>query len=72
MNFNQTIHQLLIEKKKIEQAIAMLEELQSTHIGGSIPLLRKRPGRKVMTPEERRQLSERMKKYWASRKHPSA
>jgi hypothetical protein len=48
----------------------MLEELQRTQIGRSTPLLLKRPGRKK-GPEERRKISERMKKYWASRKHPS-
>jgi hypothetical protein len=71
MNFNEVIRQLLIEKKKVEQAIAMLEKLQSTQIGGSTPLLRNRRGRKYVTPEERRRIAERMKKYWASRKHPS-
>ena len=70
MDLHEAIRQLLIERKQVERAIAMLEELQNTHVGGSIPLLQKRRGRKSMGLEERRQVSARMRKYWANRRTP--
>ncbi len=67
MDLDQAIRALLEEKKRLDHLIAVLEELErgSNHI--QTPA-RKRRGRKSMRPEERRQVSERMKRYWAQRK----
>jgi len=65
MDLYKTIQDLHAEKKTVERAIALIEELQR---GGSIsPALGvgKRRGRKSMGTEERQEVSERMKKYWA-------
>ena len=68
MDLQDTIRRLKIEKERLEHAIAHLEELQRG--GGShFPqIMPKRRGRKSMSPDERREVSERMKKYWAGRR----
>jgi len=71
MDLYKAIQELYAEKEKLERVIASLEELQRT--GGSIPPLpkpAKRRGRKSMSPTERQQVSERMRKYWAGRRSP--
>jgi hypothetical protein len=53
----------------LERAIASLEALQRA--GGELPRLPnsgKRRGRKSMNLQERAEVSERMKKYWANRR----
>lgn len=67
MDLQQTIHQLEIQKRAIEFVIAELEQLQNGNDGGSVAMENRR-GRKSMGSEERRQVSERMKRYWANRR----
>jgi hypothetical protein len=69
MDLYKAIQDLYAEKEKLERVIASLEELQRT--AGSFPELPKsikRRGRKSMNPSERQEVSERMRKYWASRR----
>jgi hypothetical protein len=69
MDLYKAIQELYAEKEKLERVIASLEELQRT--AGTLPVLTKiakRRGRKSMTARERREVSERMKKYWAGRR----
>jgi len=69
MDLYKAIQDLYAEKEKLERVIASLEELQRT--GGTIPAVpkaTKRRGRKSMSGPERQQVSERMRKYWASRR----
>jgi hypothetical protein len=69
MDLYRAIQDLYAEKEKLERVIASLEELQRT--AGAVPVLprgAKRRGRKSMSSAERREVSERMKKYWASRR----
>jgi len=67
MDLQEIIRRLKIEKEQIERAIALLAELQSGGGGDLIPIPKRR-GRKSMPSEERSEVSERMKKYWASRR----
>jgi hypothetical protein len=67
MDLQETIRQLQVQKRRIEVVIANLEELQGTHGGGNF-VIPKRRGRKSMGPEERRQISDRIKRYWATRR----
>src|SRR5579871_3855216 len=60
MDYQHLIHDLLVQKERLERAIQELERLASQPP--------KRRGRKSMGDEERRAVSERMKKYWASRR----
>lgn len=69
MDLYKAIQDLYAEKEKLERVIASLEELQRS--AGSMPALPKtsqRRGRKSMNAEERQEVSERMKRYWASRR----
>ena len=69
MNISKAIEYPYQEKKKLEHAIASLEELRRT--GGELPG-QPRPhisrGRKSMDQDEREEVSRRMKKYWATRR----
>lgn len=69
MDLYKAIQDLYAEKEKLERVIASLEELQRT--AGELPELPKtgkRRGRKSMNPKERQEVSERMKRYWESRR----
>jgi chromosome condensin MukBEF MukE localization factor len=68
------IRELIDEKKRIERIISSLEAMQKegmvalpgkavTKTGNA-----KRRGRKSMSPEERREVSERMARYWEARR----
>ncbi len=64
MDLTRIIQDLLEDKKKIERVIASLEDLQRNAV--EIPEIpaAKRKGRKPMPPEERQEVSARMKRYW--------
>ena len=64
MDLPKIIRDLLEDKNKLEQVIASLEELQQNAV--PVPDLpkQKRKGRKPMPPEERLEVSARMKRYW--------
>ena len=69
MDLYKAIEDLYVEKEKLERVIASLEELQRN--AGTLPELPKagkRRGRKSMSVRERKEVSERMKQYWASRR----
>jgi hypothetical protein len=73
MDLDRALRDLYAEKEKLERAIASLEELQRASSGNSdapgMPVAgSKRRGRKFMSPDERREVSERMKRYWANRR----
>ena len=63
MNLTTTIAELRREKERLDRVIASLEGLQT---GATI--LAPRRGRKLMSAEERREVSARMTKYWAARR----
>jgi hypothetical protein len=69
MDIRETIESLKYERQRLvdaidylDRAIAMLESLSGP------PAATRRAGRKSMGAEERREVSLRMKKYWASRR----
>jgi hypothetical protein len=69
MDLHKTIQDLYAEKEKLERVIASLEELQRAADANSHVMGRSnRRGRKSMGSQERQEVSERMKKYWASRR----
>jgi hypothetical protein len=66
MDLRKAIEELCREKEELDRVIASLQELQ---VGGTMAAFqKKRRGRKSMSPEERREVSARMKKYWAGRR----
>jgi arylsulfatase A-like enzyme len=73
MDLYKAIQELYLEKERLERVIASLEELQRTASAApENPPLPRRRGRKSMTSEEREEVSERMKKYWAARRKQPA
>lgn len=69
MDLYKAIQELYAEKEKLERVIASLEELQRTAVDlPAIPKDSRRRGRKSMNAEEREEVSERMKRYWESRR----
>ena len=70
MDLSKAIQELYAEKEKVEQAIALLEELQKKGIEGAARSKPpKRRGRKTMDPAEREEVSRRMRAYWDSRRN---
>ena len=65
MELTNIIEDLRREKEKLERVIAWLEELQAS-VAIAAPQEGRR-GRKSMSPAERREVSARMKRHWASR-----
>jgi hypothetical protein len=68
VDLSKILHKLYAEKDGVVQAIAALEELRRDRAGQSLPSSKRR-GRKSMGAEERQEVSERMKRYWASRRN---
>jgi hypothetical protein len=66
MDLRKTIAQLYEEKMRLDKVIAALEQLDEVPF--PMPTISHRRGRKFMSPQERRQVSERMRRYWAERK----
>jgi flagellar motor component MotA len=64
MDYLRAIRELQEEKRRLDKAIETLEAL----IAGQSPIRTSRRGRKSMPPEERKQVSERMKRYWEARR----
>ncbi len=68
MDIYKAIRALYEEKKRLEELIGALEELQKRGGLEQVAAARKRRGRKSMSLEERLEVSERMKKYWAEKR----
>jgi hypothetical protein len=66
MDLSNTIAELYEEKARLDKVIASLEQLAAD--AAPLRFIPQRRGRKFMSPQERRQVSERMRKYWAGRK----
>ena len=66
MDLIKTTEELRREKQRLGRVIASLEELK-VPVGEAEAPVRDRRGRKLMSPEQRREVSARMKKYWAGR-----
>jgi hypothetical protein len=68
LDLYKTIRVLSEERQRLDKLIASLELLKASE-GGNVR--RKAPGRrgrKGMSAAERKEISERMKKYWAARR----
>jgi hypothetical protein len=70
MDVTKIIQLLYGQKEKLDQAIAALEEMhRARSLSPQTSRLRgKRRGRKSMGAEERKEVSKRMKRYWAKRR----
>jgi|SRR5580658_755623 hypothetical protein len=66
MDLSKTIAELYEERTRLDRVIASLEQLGDDPL--PLYIAASRRGRKFMSPEERREVSERMRRYWAGRK----
>jgi hypothetical protein len=64
MDLFKIIEELRGEKERVDRAIASVEKLTPD---GDIPV-RNRRGRNSMSPEERLEISARVKRYWENRR----
>ena len=64
MDFWKALHDLHAERQRVDSVIATLEAMQR----GDKPVKAGRRGRKMMPPDERRIVAERMRAYWARRR----
>jgi len=73
MELDKLIQEVRAELETIKGAIACLELLRDGASGGEIQAGKTRDprGRKSMAAEERKAVSARMKRYWASRRKTS-
>lgn len=67
MDLQQTLQTLYTERATLIHVLAELEDLRQHRDGAGEVHSPKRRGRKFMSPEERKEVSERMKRYWAKR-----
>jgi len=68
MDLYAIIRELEAEKQRLDRIIQALEELEKSAFPIDRKLPARRVGRKWMSAEERREVSERMRKYWANRR----
>jgi hypothetical protein len=66
MDLETLLKHLIRQKELLDRAIALLEDWVATT--EEPPVQKRRRGRKSMDPEERKEVSKRMKKYWAARR----
>ena len=67
IDLRKVLKDLYTQREQMEHVITSLEALQQGSSAG-LPLQKKtNRGRKSMSPEERREVSERMRKYWKAR-----
>ncbi|MCU0228520.1 MAG: hypothetical protein MUF01_12865 [Bryobacterales bacterium] len=69
MDFYEVLAHLVAERKRIDEMIQVLETLQREQDEGSAKSTIGRRGRKSMGAEERKRVSERMRRYWAERRN---
>lgn len=68
MDLDRILSELRVERDMLERAVAHLETLTLDFGDNVAPVRRSTRGRKFMGDAERRVVSARMKKYWASRR----
>jgi hypothetical protein len=71
LDLYKTIQILHTERERLTKLIAYLEHLKTSKAEQSRRKPQSRRGRKRMSEAERREVSDRMKKYWAARKGPA-
>ena len=65
MDYSRILRELYAQCDNLDRVIKQLESLESGSSGDGGP---KRRGRKSMGPEERKDVSQRMKRFWAKRR----
>jgi hypothetical protein len=71
MFLEKAIRELHKEREQLDRTIRSLEELEEAHVTAQPPPPKRR-GRKSMNPEQRLEVSQRMRKYWEGRRQREA
>ncbi|HWR51558.1 MAG TPA: hypothetical protein VN428_10650 [Bryobacteraceae bacterium] len=71
MDLYKAIRSLYEEKKRLDRLIQSLERIQARAVAVESEKPKARRGRRGMSAGERLEVSERMKRYWASRRASS-
>ena len=72
MDIFKAIRSLHEERKRLDRLIDSLERLQAQAQRAKVRAPARKRGRKGMSAEERRRVSERMRNYWAARRAQQA
>ena len=73
MELHKLILKLRAERAKLDEILASLEHLaKTTRMAEARKAVRKRRGRKSMDEAARKEVSERMKRYWGMRRQQQA
>ncbi len=72
MDLYKAIRSLYEEKKRLDRLIQSLERIQARAAAVQSVKPKARRGRRGMSADERLEVSERMKRYWASRRAAAA
>ena len=68
MDLTKIIRKLYEERAKLDKIITSLEQLHKSAAAVQAEALKRRRGRKSMDEQARKEVSERMKNYWATRR----
>jgi len=68
IDLRKVLKDLYTQRERLEHVITSLEALQQGSTAGLPTEKKSNRGRKSMGAEERREVSERMRKYWAARR----
>jgi hypothetical protein len=68
IDLRKVLKDLYTQRERLEHVITSLEALQQGSAAELPPQKRTNRGRKSMGADERREVSERMRKYWAARR----
>ena len=68
IDLRKILKDLYTQRERLEHVITSLEALQQGSAPGLPPQKKTNRGRKSMGAEERREVSERMRKYWSARR----
>ena len=72
MDLGKIIRKLYEERAKLDKILNSLEQLQKSPAIQEAKALKKRRGRKSMDEKARKEVSERMKRYWAEQRKKKA
>ena len=68
IDLRKVLKDLYTQRERLEHVITSLEALQQDSAVGLPPQKKTNRGRKSMGADERREVSERMRKYWMARR----
>ena len=68
IDLGKVLKDLYTQRERLEHVITSLETLQRSTSAGLPPQKQTNRGRKSMGAEERREVSERIRKYWVARR----